>query len=163
QIARDLGIDVELRARRVSACAPAGPRCLIVDDPATSERSARSLGPDHRAWLDLYAMTGRVAERLFPTLTRPLPSVAEARELIGGLPRLRCGVPAEHAFAGTFRLCEHEDEIATAYREAAAGEIPARPPAELYCHTLTDRSTLGPDAPPGRNSLTLFGLHTPAS
>jgi len=38
-----------------------------------------------------------------------------------------------------------------------------RPPAELYCHTLTDRSTLGPDAPPGRHSLTLFGLHTPAS
>jgi phytoene dehydrogenase-like protein len=304
-IARDLGIDVELGARRVSACAPAGDRCLIVDDPATTERSARSLGRDHSAWLDFYALTARAAERLFPTLTQPLPSAAEARALVGEeawqalverplgetlaerfadglvrgvvstdgligtfagtrdeslrqnrcflyhvigrgdgrwrvpvggmgaiaaalersarsagaeirtnatvtgvehgpqtsrvswdggsattrwvlsgiaprepveegsqtkvnmllerLPRLRCGIPAEDAFAGTFRLHEHEDEIAAAHEEAAAGRIPSRPPAELYCHTLTDRSTLGPGAPPGRNSLTLFGLHTPAS
>jgi phytoene dehydrogenase-like protein len=303
EIARDLGIDVELRARRVSACAPAGGRCLIVDDPATSERSASSLGVDHQAWLDFYAMTSAAAERLFPTLTRPLPSREEARRLMGDaweplverpladtlaerfsdglvrgvvstdgligtfagtadeslrqnrcflyhvigrgdgrwrvpvggmgaitaalersaraagaeirtnavmtgvehgpqtshvawdggsattrwvltslvpedppegsqtkvnmlldrLPRLRCGIAPEDAFAGTFRLYEHEDEIAAAYAQAARGEIPAKPPAELYCHTLTDRSTLGPDAPPGLNSLTLFGLHTPAS
>ncbi|MEA2147986.1 MAG: hypothetical protein QOG59_3573, partial [Solirubrobacteraceae bacterium] len=321
QVARDLGIDVELRARRVSACAPARERCLIVDDPATTERSARSLGPDHQAWLDFYALTGAAAERLFPTLTGPLPTREQARALlsdvpgawealaerpladtldarfadglvrgvvstdgligtfaaagepslrqnrcflyhvigrgdgrwrvpVGGmgavtsalersaraagaeirtsaaaqaiehgpqtsqvlfeggqasarwilagvaphtlarlenrangrrpdpaaegsqlkvnmlldrLPRLRSQVPAEDAFAGTFRLNEHEDEIAAAYAAAAAGELPARPPAELYCHSLTDRSTLGPDAPPELNSLTLFGLHTPAS
>jgi phytoene dehydrogenase-like protein len=304
RIARELGIEVELRARRVSACAPADGRCLIVDDPATSDRSARSLGRDHRAWLDFYALTGAVAERLFPTFTEPLPSRERARELIGAeawdalverplaatlaerfadglvrgvvstdgligtfadtaeeslrqnrcflyhvigrgdgrwrvpvggmgaiaaalersargagaeirtnaavsavehgprtsevrwdggsatthwvltslapddppegsqtkvnmllerLPRLRCGVAAEEAFAGTFRLHEHEDEIAAAYAQAARGEVPQRPPAELYCHTLTDRSTLGPGAPAGRNSLTLFGLHTPAS
>ncbi|MEA2426450.1 MAG: hypothetical protein QOF37_78, partial [Thermoleophilaceae bacterium] len=83
--------------------------------------------------------------------------------LLDRLPRLRSQVPAEDAFAGTFRLNEHEDEIAAAYAAAAAGELPARPPAELYCHSLTDRSTLGPDAPPELNSLTLFGLHTPAS
>jgi phytoene dehydrogenase-like protein len=83
--------------------------------------------------------------------------------LLDRLPRLRGSVPSEDAFAGTFRLYEHEDEIAAAYAAAAAGELPERPPAELYCHSLTDRSTLGPDAPPERNSLTLFGLHTPAS
>jgi phytoene dehydrogenase-like protein len=96
------------------------------------------------------------------------PDAAEGSQtkvnmLLERLPRLRCGVPAEDALAGTFRLHEHEDEIAVAYRQAASGEVPAKPPAELYCHTLTDRSTLGADAPPGRNSLTLFGLHTPAS
>jgi phytoene dehydrogenase-like protein len=305
EIARDLGIAVELRARRVSACAPAGEHCLIVDDPATTERSARSLGGDHQAWLDLYALTGRAAERLFPTLTQPLPSGAEARELVGEeawelfaerplgdslldrfgdslvrgvvstdgligtfagmhddslrqnrcflyhvigrgdgrwrvpvggmgaiasalehsarsagaeirtnalvtgiehgpstsevrwdggrattrwvlwgaappgvaaegcqtkvnmllerLPPLRCGVRAEEAFAGTLRLHEREDEIAAAYEDARAGRVPSRPPAELYCHTLTDRSVLRAEAPPGRNALTLFGLHTPAS
>jgi phytoene dehydrogenase-like protein len=82
--------------------------------------------------------------------------------LLERLPRLRCGVAPEDAFAGTFRLNENEHDLAAAYGYAAAGRIPARPPAELYCHSLTDRSTLGP-APPGRNSLTIFGLHTPAS
>jgi len=82
--------------------------------------------------------------------------------LLDRLPRLRSGVAAEDAFAGTFRLHEHEDDLEAAHRAALAGEVPARPPAELYCHSLTDRSTLGPDAAPGAQSLTLFGLHTPA-
>jgi phytoene dehydrogenase-like protein len=310
QIATDLGIDVELRARRVSAFAPTANGCLIVDDPATTERTARSLGPDHQAWLDFYALTRAAAQRLFPTLTQPLPTRDEARALLGTawdglverplgetlgerfrsglvrgvvstdgligtfadvtdeslrqnrcflyhvigrcdgrwlvpvggmgaitgaldrsarragaqirtnaavtsiehgprtsevtwdggsatarwvlagvargavaglepqrpsegsqlkvnmllerLPRLRSGIAPEDAFAGTFRLNEHEDQIAAAYRQAAAGELPDQPPAELYCHSLTDRSTLGPDAPAGVHSITLFGLHTPA-
>src|SRR3954468_18765450 len=57
KIARDLGIEVELRARRVSPCAPGGEPCLIVDDRAVSERSEASLGADHQAWLDFYALT----------------------------------------------------------------------------------------------------------
>ena len=36
--------------------------------------------------------------------------------------------------------------------------MPDRPPAELYCHTLSD-----PSIAPGRHTLTLFGLHTPAA
>src|SRR3954467_9091232 len=63
KIARELGVGVELRARRVSACAPTHERCLIVDDPATSDRSARSLGLDHQAWLDFYATTSAAAKR----------------------------------------------------------------------------------------------------
>jgi phytoene dehydrogenase-like protein len=82
--------------------------------------------------------------------------------LLDRLPRLRSGASPEDAFAGTFRLNEHEHDLATAYAEAAAGELPSRPPAELYCHSLTDRSILGPDAPQTQQTLTLFGLHTPA-
>ena len=82
--------------------------------------------------------------------------------LLDRLPRLRSRVAPEDAFAGTFRLAERDDELDAAYTEAAGGRLPARPPAELYCHSLTDRSILGPDAPPGRHTLTLFGLHTPA-
>jgi phytoene dehydrogenase-like protein len=82
--------------------------------------------------------------------------------LLDRLPRLRSGIAPEDAFAGTFRLNEHEDDIAAAYDQAARGELPARPPAELYCHSLTDRSILGADAPPEQQTLTLFGLHTPA-
>jgi phytoene dehydrogenase-like protein len=82
--------------------------------------------------------------------------------LLDRLPRLRSGVDPEDAFAGTFRLNEHERDIAAAYEDAAAGRLPAKPPAELYCHSLTDRSILGPQAPAGQHTLTLFGLHTPA-
>jgi phytoene dehydrogenase-like protein len=83
--------------------------------------------------------------------------------LVDRLPRLRSGVAPEEAFAGTFRLNEHERDLEAAYEEAAAGRLPTRPPAELYCHSLTDRSILGPDAPPEQHTLTLFGLHTPAA
>jgi phytoene dehydrogenase-like protein len=82
--------------------------------------------------------------------------------LVDRLPRLRSGVAAEDAFAGTFRLAEREDELEAAYAQAAAGSLPDRPPAELYCHSLTDRSIMAHDAPSERHTLTLFGLHTPA-
>jgi phytoene dehydrogenase-like protein len=83
--------------------------------------------------------------------------------LLDRLPRLRSGVAPEEAFAGTFRLNEHERDLEAAYVAAAAGDLPARPPAELYCHSLTDRSILGPAAPAEQHTLTLFGLHTPAA
>src|SRR4051794_12169864 len=88
KIARDLGIDVELRPRRVSAYAEG----LLVDDPPTSARTLKSFervtgsDRDHAAWLDFYATTGAVAERLFPTLTEPLRSHDRARELLAGVP-----------------------------------------------------------------------------
>jgi phytoene dehydrogenase-like protein len=82
--------------------------------------------------------------------------------LLDRLPRLRSGIAPEDAFAGTFRLNEHERDLAAAYYAAERGELPKRPPAELYCHSLTDRSILGPDAPEAQQTLTLFGLHTPA-
>ncbi|HEV3000595.1 MAG TPA: NAD(P)/FAD-dependent oxidoreductase [Solirubrobacteraceae bacterium] len=78
--------------------------------------------------------------------------------LLDRLPRLRSGVAPEDAFAGTFRLHERDDELEAAYRQAADGDVPDRPPAELYCHSLTDPSIVD-----GGHTLTLFGLHTPAS
>jgi len=82
--------------------------------------------------------------------------------LLDRLPRLRSGVAPEDAFAGTFRVNESETDLAAAYEDAASGRLPERPPAELYCHSLTDRSILEPGAPAARHTLTLFGLHTPA-
>src|SRR4051794_7189817 len=71
RIARDLGIDVELRTRRVAAYAPEG---LLVDADPTSERTRASLGDDHGAWLRFYDMCAAAARRLFPTLPEPVPS-----------------------------------------------------------------------------------------
>ncbi|MFI6642870.1 phytoene desaturase family protein [Streptomyces sp. NPDC050504] len=80
------------------------------------------------------------------------------------LPRLRDGsVDPRDAFAGTFHVAEGYEQLATAYREADAGRLPTAPPSEIYCHSLTDPSVLGPAlAASGHHTLTLFGLHTPA-
>src|SRR3954452_1165849 len=49
-----------------------------------------------------------------------------------------------------------------AHRDVMAGAIPDRPPAEVYCHTLTDPSILGPSLrAAGSHSLTLFGYDIP--
>jgi phytoene dehydrogenase-like protein len=89
---------------------------------------------------------------------RPEGAQMKLNMLLDRLPRLRDGTASEDAFTGTFRLNEHEDDLARAYEEADAGVLPAKPPAELYCHSLTDRSILGETG----HTLTLFGLHTPA-
>jgi len=78
--------------------------------------------------------------------------------LLDRLPALRSGADPRVAFAGTFRLHEDAGELEDAYAAAARGEVPERPPAELYCHTLTDPSIVDG----ARHTLTLFGLHAPA-
>jgi phytoene dehydrogenase-like protein len=78
--------------------------------------------------------------------------------LLDRLPALRSGVDPAVAFAGTFRLHESVGELDAAYAAAVRGEVPERPPAELYCHTLTDPSIVDG----ARHTLTLFGLHAPA-
>ena len=135
--------------------------------PRTSEVVWLQGGEERRA-RTTWVLAGLAPDALARLEGRAAPALAEGSQmkvnlLLDRLPRLRGGVAAEDAFAGTFRLHESEDELAAAHAEAASGRLPSRPPAELYCHTLTDRSILGPDAPPGRHTLTLFGLHTPAS
>ncbi|GGX75535.1 phytoene desaturase family protein [Streptomyces minutiscleroticus] len=84
--------------------------------------------------------------------------------LLERLPRLRDeSVNPREAFAGTFHVAEGYEQLATAYAQAASGALPAVPPSEIYCHSLTDPTILGPDlADRGYQTLTLFGLHTPA-
>ncbi|MET9438567.1 NAD(P)/FAD-dependent oxidoreductase [Streptomyces sp. NPDC006551] len=84
--------------------------------------------------------------------------------LLTRLPRLRDrSVDPREAFAGTFHIAEGYAQLATAYAEAAAGRLPSAPPSEIYCHSLTDPTILGPDlAAQGYQTLTLFGLHVPA-
>ncbi|WP_405567760.1 NAD(P)/FAD-dependent oxidoreductase [Streptomyces sp. NBC_01167] len=84
--------------------------------------------------------------------------------LLRRLPRLKDrSVDPRDAFSGTFHVSEGYGQLATAYREAASGRLPGAPPSEIYCHSLTDPSILGPElAAQGYQTLTLFGLHTPA-
>ncbi|WP_326751146.1 NAD(P)/FAD-dependent oxidoreductase [Streptomyces hirsutus] len=97
------------------------------------------------------------------------PTPAEGAQLkvnmlLTRLPRLRdSSVDPREAFAGTFHVAEGYGQLAAAHAQAAAGEPPAAPPSEIYCHSLTDPTILGPElAARGYQTLTLFGLHTPA-
>ncbi|MFB4275255.1 phytoene desaturase family protein [Nonomuraea sp. MTCD27] len=79
------------------------------------------------------------------------------------LPRLKdTSVDPRAAFSGTFHINEGRDQLATAYAQADRGEIPELPPAEVYCHSLTDPSILGPELRGRAETMTLFGLHMPA-
>jgi phytoene dehydrogenase-like protein len=84
--------------------------------------------------------------------------------LLARLPRLRdASVDPREAFAGTFHVNESASQLQTAYEQAAAGELPALPPCEIYCHSLTDPTILGPELrAAGAQTLTCFGLHMPA-
>ena len=84
--------------------------------------------------------------------------------LVERLPALKSGADPRQGFAGTFHVNESFPQLEDAYRQAKSGTIPSPLPLELYCHTLTDKSILGADLQrQGYQSLTLFGLHTPAA
>ncbi len=99
-----------------------------------------------------------------PAGTGPEGSQLKVNMVLRRLPRLRDPqVDPSVAFAGTFHINETYEQLATAYAEAAAGRLPSVPPAEIYCHTLTDPSILGAGLrASGHHTLTLFGLHMPA-
>lgn len=91
-IMEDLGLSLDLVRRRVSSYTPdprdGGRRGLLVDrlDPeATRASFARVSGGDGAlaAWDELYGLTARVAQRVFPTLLEPLRSRDALRELVG--------------------------------------------------------------------------------
>ncbi|NEK59532.1 NAD(P)/FAD-dependent oxidoreductase [Geodermatophilus sabuli] len=106
-----------------------------------------------------------VLDRLTGTAPRPSADGAQLKVnmVLARLPRLRSGVDPAVAFAGTFHVDEAAGQIDDAHAQARAGRLPDVIPFEVYCHSLSDPSVLGPaERAAGRHTLTLFGLHTPA-
>jgi phytoene dehydrogenase-like protein len=101
-----------------------------------------------------------------PVSSGPEPEGAQLKVnlLLSRLPRLRdASVDPVAAFSGTFHINETFDQLQAAHATAAAGRVPELLPCEIYCHTLADRSILGPDlADTEAQTLTLFGVHFPA-
>jgi len=84
--------------------------------------------------------------------------------LLKRLPKLKSGIDPKLAFAGTFHANESFTQFESVFAEAKNGVMPEKLPIEMYCHTLTDPSILGQELQAaGYQTLTLFGLHTPAS
>jgi phytoene dehydrogenase-like protein len=98
---------------------------------------------------------------LEPEVERPSGAQLKINLLVSRLPRLRSGDDPAVAFAGTFHVDEAMSQVETLHDAASRGEQPFAS-GELYCHTLTDRSILGPElAATDAQTLTWFGLHTP--
>jgi phytoene dehydrogenase-like protein len=83
--------------------------------------------------------------------------------LLERLPRLRDrSVDPADAFAGTFHVNETYAQLDAAHAQAEHGELPDPVPCEIYCHTLTDPTILGPELrAAGAHTLTCFSLHLP--
>ncbi|MEU6428864.1 NAD(P)/FAD-dependent oxidoreductase [Microbispora sp. NPDC046973] len=152
-------------ARRHGAEIRTGAEVLAVD-PGTGEVTFDD-GAEHAvtAGKVLANLPPAVLARLLgETPERPEGAQLKINMVLSRLPRLRDPAvdPAE-AFSGTFHINESRDQLAAAYAQAAAGKVPDLPPAEVYCHSLTDPSILGPELrEAGAHTMTLFGLHMPA-
>lgn len=155
RVATAAGVEIKLRSKVVGLeSGPAGVRVETnASDAFVADHLLFAAAPQHLARLR------GVGE----------PSSLEGSQmkinmLLKRLPRLKSGEDPHLAFAGTFHANESYTQFESAYRSALAGEMPRPLPLEMYCHTLTDPTILSPDlVENGFHTLTLFGLHTPAS
>jgi phytoene dehydrogenase-like protein len=94
----------------------------------------------------------------------PVGSQTKINIVLRRLPRFSSGLDPVLGFSGTLHLGQGYRRLQQAYEDASRGQIPDPMPCEIYCHTLTDGSILDPELrAAGYHTLTLFGLHTPAS
>ncbi|MCA9195348.1 MAG: NAD(P)/FAD-dependent oxidoreductase, partial [Planctomycetales bacterium] len=80
--------------------------------------------------------------------------------LLKKLPRPKCShLTAHEMFAGSCHIFEDYEQLEISYRQSEQGHVPVPQPADIYCHSLTDPSILGPSLRAlGYQTLTLFGL-----
>ncbi|WP_157245747.1 phytoene desaturase family protein [Nonomuraea typhae] len=136
---------------------------VIGIDPGAGEVTFRDGSGEHAVSGEkvLANVPPAVLDRLLGTA----PQVPEGAQLkvnmvLRRLPRLKDErVDPRAAFSGTFHINEGREQLARAFAQADGGEMPEVPPAEVYCHSLTDRSILGEGE---GETMTLFGLHLPA-
>ncbi len=155
RVATSAGVEIKLQSK--VAALESSPRGVRVETESGNAFIAHDL---------LFAAAPQHLARL---RGRPEPKSLEGSQmkinmLLTRLPRLKSGVDPRIAFAGTFHANESYTQFQTAYTHARGGEMPQPLPLELYCHTLTDPTILSPELiAKGFHTLTLFGLHTPAT
>ena len=155
--ARDAGADVRT-STEVTAISPDGEVSLGGGPSIAGRLVLSAVGPAVLAGL---LAAGGVADA--GVRDRPEGAQVKVNMLLRRLPRLRdARVEPVAAFAGTFHVNESLSQLDLSFAAAAGGSIPEPLPAEIYCHSLTDPSILGPELrSSGAQSLTLFGLQVP--
>jgi phytoene dehydrogenase-like protein len=158
EAAREAGAELRTRAEVLSL----EPEAEVVDVRFTDGTVDYAVRADHV----LVNAAPAELDRLLGSAPAPRPEGAQLKVnlLLSRLPRLKDGaVTPGRAFAGTFHVNEMAQQLQRAYDEADNGAIPATPPCETYCHSLTDPSVLGSELrAAGAHTLTVFGLHMPA-
>jgi phytoene dehydrogenase-like protein len=154
-------------ARQAGAQLRPGAEVVSLDTDGASARVSSADGESFRARHVLVGVAPAVLDGLLnghPPEGAPEGSQLKLNMLLARLPRLRDrSVSPEQAFTGTFHVNEGYAQLEQAYAQAGRGQIPATPPCELYCHSLTDPSILSDELrAAGVHALTLFGLHMPA-
>ena len=154
RIATLRGVEIKLQSK--VAALDSGPAGVRIETESGHAYVAKDLlfaaAPQHLA-----RMRGRAAPDSLEG------SQMKINMLLSRLPRLKSGVDPRLAFAGTFHVNESFSQLEAAYTRARSGEMPQPLPLELYCHTLTDPTILSAELiGKGFQTLTLFGLHTPA-
>jgi phytoene dehydrogenase-like protein len=159
--------ELERAAREAGAEIRTGAEVVAVT--ADGEVQVGGAGPGTlRGRLVLSGVGPAVLARLLSSGDGSLAAAPEGAQvkvnmLLRRLPRLRDDrVAPEAAFAGTFHINETMSQLDDAHAVASSGGIPGPLPAEIYCHSLTDPSILGPHLrAEGAQTLTLFGLQVP--
>lgn len=139
-------------------------------DPSKARVTARVAGED--TTFDAHFVLANCAPAELDRLRgrQPLPPGGEdtgaqikVNMVLTRLPRLKDPtVHPEDAFAGTFHINENYTQLNEAASAARTGHLPSPLPAEIYCHTLSDPSILGPELRAmGVQTLTMFVLQTP--
>ncbi len=155
RIATSHGVEIKLHSKVASL--ESGPAGVRVETESGLTFCAEDLlfaaAPQHLARLRGHAVPDSLEG-----------SQVKINMLLSRLPRLKSGMDPRLAFAGTFHVNESYSQLEAAYHGARVGEFPQPLPLELYCHTLADPSILSAELiEKGFQTLTLFGLHTPAS
>lgn len=136
----------------------------LIPEPSGGGRVRLGSGEELSAPTILVNCAPAVLDQLLGEATDgPEGSQVKVNLLLKRLPQLRSGLDPAVGFAGTLHLNQGYARLEEAYQEAASGEIPDPLPCEVYCHSLTDPSILSLELQgAGYQTLTLFGLHTPA-
>ncbi len=135
----------------------------------TREVEYELAGKHHKVNADfvLSGISKNQLSKLLPTIEPEKVQGAQVKVnmLLTRLPKLKdVSVSPEAAFGGTFHINENFEQLDAAFRAASRGEIPDPLPCEIYCHSLTDPSILGPELrATGAQTLTVFALHMPHS
>ncbi|MDM4763337.1 FAD-dependent oxidoreductase [Galbitalea sp. SE-J8] len=140
-----------------------------VEEPASaaSRRPETTTAPSSTEWSrdasSPRSGTPRPAETAGPREHSALGAQVKVNLLLSRLPALRdASVDPAQAFGGTFHVNETWSQLQSAYDAASAGTVPEPLPLEIYCHSLSDPSILGPELrASGAQTITVFGLHVP--
>jgi len=155
RVATAAGVEIKVNARVKSVATDAENATLTLEDETTVTSSF---------------VLSNAAPQVLARLRGQTPPVSlegsqmKINILLKSLPQLKSGIDPRLAFAGTFHAQESFAQCESTYLQAKGGAVPEMLPIEMYCHTLTDPSILSADLQAqGYQTLTVFGLHTPAA